>query len=145
MKNKKNQNPANKIQDLQFFGEFGGVNPSIADSSTFTYLAGKTMGDVFEGTRQGCYLYSRHTNPSNSYLGQAISEMEYTKGAILSASGMGAISSTILQICSSNDEIVSSRTIYGGTYAFMKNYLPKFKIKTTFVDTTKIDQIESAS
>ena len=144
MKNKKNQNPANKIQDLQFFGEFGGVNPSIADSSTFTYLAGKTMGDVFEGTRQGCYLYSRHTNPSNSYLGQAISEMEYTKGAILSASGMGAISSTILQICSSNDEIVSSRTIYGGTYAFMKNYLPKFKIKTTFVDTTKIDQIESA-
>ena len=144
MKNKKNQNPANKIQDLQFFGEFGGVNPSIADSSTFTYLAGKTMGDVFEGTRQGCYLYSRHTNPSNSYLGQAISEMEYTKGAILSASGMGAISSTILQICSSNDEIVSSRTIYGGTYAFMKNYLPKFKIKTTFVNTTKIDQIESA-
>ena len=144
MKNKKNQNPANKIQDLQFFGEFGGVNPSIADSSTFTYLAGKTMGDVFEGTRQGCYLYSRHTNPSNSYLGQAISEMEYTKGAILSASGMGAISSTILQICSSNDEIVSSRTIYGGTYAFMKNYAPKFKIKTTFVDTTKIDQIESA-
>ncbi len=144
MKSEKNQNPANKIQDLQFFGEFGGVNPSIADSSTFTYLAGKTMGDVFEGTRQGCYLYSRHTNPSNSYLGQAISEMEYTKGAILSASGMGAISSTILQICSSNDEIVSSRTIYGGTYAFMKNYLPKFKIKTTFVDTTKIDQIESA-
>ena len=144
MKSEKNQNPANKIQDLQFFGEFGGVNPSIADSSTFTYLAGKTMGDVFEGTRQGCYLYSRHTNPSNSYLGQAISEMEYTKGAILSASGMGAISSTILQICSSNDEIVSSRTIYGGTYAFMKNYLPKFKIKTTFVDTTKINQIESA-
>lgn len=140
----KKENPANKIQDLQFFGEYGGVNPSIADSSTFTYLAGNTMGDVFEGTRQGCYLYSRHTNPSNSYLGQAISEMEYTKGAILSASGMGAISSTILQICGSNDEIVSSRTIYGGTYAFMKNYLPKFQIKTSFVDTTKIDQIESA-
>jgi methionine-gamma-lyase len=140
----KKENPANKIQDLQFFGEYGGVNPSIADSSTFTYLAGNTMGDVFEGTRQGCYLYSRHTNPSNSYLGQAISEMEYTKGAILSASGMGAISSTILQICGSNDEIVSSRTIYGGTYAFMKNYLPKFQIKTSFVDTTQIDQIESA-
>jgi methionine-gamma-lyase len=136
--------PANKIQDLQFFGEFGGVNPSIADSSTFTYLEGKTMGDVFEGTRQGCYLYSRHTNPSNSYLGQAISEMEYMNGAILSASGMGAISSTILQICSSGDEIISSQTIYGGTYAFMKNYLPKFNIKTTFINTTKIEQIASA-
>ena len=143
MNNKKGE-PANKIQDLQFFGEFGGVNPSIADSSTFTYLEGKTMGDVFEGTREGCYLYSRHTNPSTSYLGQAISEMEYTKGAILSASGMGAITSTILQICSAGDEIISSRTIYGGTYAFMKNYLPKFKIKTTFVDTTKLEKIESS-
>jgi len=143
MSNKKGT-PANKIQDLQFFGEFGGVNPSIADSSTFTYLAGKTMGDVFEGTQEGCYLYSRHTNPSTSYLGQAISGMEYTKGAILSASGMGAITTTLLQCCSSGDEIISSRTIYGGTYAFMKNYLPKFNIKTTFVNTTDLAQIENA-
>ena len=136
--------PANEIQDLQYFGEFGGVNPSIADSSTFTYLAGKTMGDVFEGTQEGCYLYSRHTNPSTSYLGQAIASMEYTKGAILSASGMGAITTTLLQLCSTGDEIISSRTIYGGTYAFMKNYLPKFNIKTTFVNTTKLEEIESA-
>ncbi|MDC3394927.1 aminotransferase class I/II-fold pyridoxal phosphate-dependent enzyme [Flavobacteriales bacterium] len=143
MSNKKGR-PANKIQDLQFFGEFGGVNPSIADSSTFTYLAGKTMGDVFEGTQEGCYLYSRHTNPSTSYLGQAIASMEYTKGAILSASGMGAITTTLLQLCSTGDEIISSRTIYGGTYAFMKNYLPKFNIKTTFVNTTKLEEIESA-
>lgn len=143
MSNKKGT-PANTIQDLQFFGEFGGVNPSIADSSTFTYLAGKTMGDVFEGTQEGCYLYSRHTNPSNSYLGQAIAGMEYTKGAILSASGMGAITTTLLQLCSTGDEIISSRTIYGGTYAFMKNYLPKFNIKTTFVNTIKIQEIENA-
>ncbi len=143
MSNKKGK-PANKIQDLQFFGEFGGVNPSIADSSTFTYLAGKTMGDVFEGTQEGCYLYSRHTNPSTSYLGQAIANMEYTKGAILSASGMGAITTTLLQLCSTGDEIISSRTIYGGTYAFMKNYLPKFNIKTTFVNTTKLEEIENA-
>ena len=143
MSNKKGR-PANKIQDLQFFGEFGGVNPSIADSSTFTYLAGKTMGDVFEGTQEGCYLYSRHTNPSTSYLGQAIANMEYTKGAILSASGMGAITTTLLQLCSTGDEIISSRTIYGGTYAFMKNYLPKFNIKTTFVNTTKLEEIEAA-
>tara|TARA_B100001057_G_C22793938_1_gene928795 strand:- start:485 stop:1693 length:1209 start_codon:yes stop_codon:yes gene_type:complete len=142
--NNKKRMPANKIQDLQFFGEFGGVNPSISDSSTFTYLEGKTMGDVFEGRRDGCYLYSRHTNPSTSYLGQAIAQMEYTKGAVLSASGMAAISSTLLQLCSSKDEIISSRTIYGGTYAFMKNFLPKFNIKTTFVNTTKLEEIESA-
>ena len=140
---KKNR-PADSIQDLQFFGEFGGVNPSIADSSTFTYLAGKTMGEVFEGVREGCYLYSRHTNPSTSYLGQALAQMEYTKGSLLSSSGMGAITPTLLQLCNSGDEIISSRTIYGGTYAFMKNYLPKFNINTKFVNTTDIDQIENA-
>jgi len=140
----KKNNPADSIQDLQFFGEYGGVNPSIADSSTFTYLAGKTMGEVFEGVREGCYLYSRHTNPTTSYLGQALAGMEYMKGAILSASGMGAITPTILQLCDSGDEIISSRTIYGGTYAFMKNYLPKFNIKTTFVNTTNTKQISDA-
>jgi methionine-gamma-lyase len=57
---------------------------------------------------------------------------------------MAAISSTLLQLCSSKDEIISSRTIYGGTYAFMKNFLPKFNIKTTFVNTTKLEEIESA-
>ena len=141
---KKINKPANNIQDLQFFGEFGGVNPSISDSSTFTYLAGKTMGDVFEGNQEGCHLYSRHTNPSTSYLGQALAVMENTKGAILSASGMGSITTTLLQICSSGDEIISSRTIYGGTYAFMKNYLPKFNITTHFVNTTELSQIENA-
>ena len=104
--------PANEIQDLQYFGEFGGVNPSISDSSTYTFLSAKSMSDTFEGNTEGCYLYSRHTNPSTSYLGQAIAGMEYTKGAILSASGMGAITTTLLQLCSSGDEIVSSRTIY---------------------------------
>ena len=144
MINKKNKwSPADKIQDLQFFGEYGGVNPSIADSSTFTYLSGKTMGDVFEGTREGCYLYSRHTNPSTSYLSKAIAEMEGMKGAIISSSGMASITNTILQICNYNDEIISSRTIYGGTYAFFKNYLTKFRINTKFVDITNIKQIEN--
>ena len=119
-KNEKNR-PADSIQDLQFFGEFGGVNPSIMDSSTFTYLAGKTMGEVFEGIREGCYLYSRHTNPSTSYLGQLSTNGVY-KGSLLSSSGMGAITPTLLQLCNSGDEIISSRTIYGGTYPLMKNY-----------------------
>ena len=57
---------------------------------------------------------------------------------------MGAITPTLLQICNSGDEIISSRTIYGGTYAFMKNYLPKFNIKTTFINTTNTNQIEKA-
>jgi len=139
-----NFNPADNIQDLQYFGEFGGVNPSISDSSTYTFLSAKTMFDTFEGNADGCYLYSRHSSPSNLYLGQALAAMEGTETANVAASGMGAITSTLLQICQAGDHIVSSRTIYGGTYAFMKNFLPKIGINTTFVDSTKLEAVEAA-
>jgi len=136
--------PANNIQDLQYFGEFGGVNPSISDSSTYTFLSAKTMFDTFEGNADGCYLYSRHSTPSNLYLGEALAAMEGTETANVTASGMGAITPVIMQLCGSGDHIVSSRTIYGGTYAFLKNFTPRFNIATTFVDITKLDVVEAA-
>jgi len=137
-------NPADNIQDLQYFGEFGGVNPSISDSSTYTFLSAKTMFDTFEGNADGCYLYSRHSTPSNLYLGEALAAMEGTETANVYASGMGAISSVILQLAKAGDHIVSSRTIYGGTYAFLKNFTSKLNIETTFVDITKLDIVEAA-
>ncbi|WP_445957061.1 aminotransferase class I/II-fold pyridoxal phosphate-dependent enzyme [Yeosuana sp.] len=136
--------PANNIQDLQYFGEFGGVNPSISDSSTYTFLSAKTMFDTFEGNAEGCYLYSRHSSPSNLYLGEALAAMEGTETANVSASGMGAITPVLMQLCGAGNHIVSSRTIYGGTYAFLKNFLPRFKIDTSFVDITKLEVVEAA-
>jgi methionine-gamma-lyase len=135
---------ANNIQDLQYFGEFGGVNPSISDSSTYTFLSAKTMFDTFEGNTEGCYLYSRHSSPSNLYLGEALAQLEGTESANVTASGMGAITSTLLQLCKSDDHIISSRTIYGGTYAFMKNFLPQYHIKTSFVDITDLSLVENS-
>lgn len=137
-------NPANNIQDLQYFGEFGGVNPSISDSSTYTFMSAKTMLDTFEGNTDGCYLYSRHSTPSNLYLGEALAAMEGTEAANVASSGMGAITPTILQICGHGDHVVSSRTIYGGTYAFLKNFTPRMGIETTFVDITKLRAVEAA-
>ena len=137
-------NGADQIQDLQFFGEFGGVNPSISDSSTYTFLSAKTMSDTFEGNTDGCYLYSRHSSPSNLYLAEALAKMEGTESANVTASGMGAITSALLQLCKSGDHIVSSRTIYGGTYAFMKNFLPGYKIETSFVDITDLQKVENS-
>jgi methionine-gamma-lyase len=137
-------NPANAVQDVQVFGEFGGVNPSITDSSTYTYLAGKTMEEVFGVEREGCYLYSRHLNPSASYLGKSLAKLENTEAAQVTASGMGAVSAVLMQICGAGDHIVSSRTIYGGTYAFMKHFLPRFNITTDFVDVNNLDAIRAA-
>ena len=133
-----------KIFDVEVFGEFGGVNPSIADSATFTFMKAGTMIDTFHGESKGCFLYSRHWNPSTKYLATALAEMEGTEDAWVTASGMGAITTTILQLCDTGDHIVSSRTTYGGTYAFLKNYLPKFNIDVTFVDITNLDEVKKA-
>lgn len=136
--------PADQIQDLQYFGEFGGVNPSISDSSTFTFLKAGKMEELFEKEIEGCYLYSRHWNPMNKYLSNALAKLEGTESASVTASGMAAITNVILQLCSSGDEIVTSRTIYGGTYAFFKNFLPRLGIKVVFVDSTNIQKVREA-
>jgi methionine-gamma-lyase len=102
------------------------------------------MFDTFEGNADGCYLYSRHSSPSNLYLGEALAAMEGTETSNVSASGMGAITSVIMQLCSAGDHIVSSRTIYGGTYAFLKNFTPKLNIQTSFVDITNLEAVEAA-
>lgn len=139
-----NDNPARRIQDYQVFGEFGEVNPSISDGATFTFLSAEKMMELFKTEVEGCFLYSRHLNPSDYYLGQALANMESTESAQVMASGMGAITATITQIVEQGDEIISSRTIYGGTYAFFKNFLPKFGVITRFVDITNLEIVRQS-
>ncbi len=135
---------ANNLQDFQIFGEFGGVNPSITDSSTFTFLHPATMEKLFHEEIQGCYLYSRHLNPANENLSKALALLEGTEDALVTASGMGAISTTLLQLCQQGDEIISHRVIYGGTFALMKNFLPRLGINTKFVNILDLDTVRKS-
>ncbi|MDD4086631.1 MAG: aminotransferase class I/II-fold pyridoxal phosphate-dependent enzyme [Bacteroidales bacterium] len=136
--------PATNIQDLKQFGEFGDVNPSVTDSATYTFMQAKTMTDTFHGEAEGCFLYSRHWNPSNKYLADALASMEGTEAGWVTASGMGAITTAILGICQSGDHIISSMTTYGGTFAFMNNWLPRYNIEVTFVDITDLESVRKA-
>lgn len=136
--------PSTSIHDYLVFGEFGDVNPSITDSSTFTFMSPQKMEELFDHEIEGCFLYSRHWNPINKFLANALARLEDTECAQVTASGMGAISCTVLDICSSGDEIVSSRTVYGGTYALFKNFLPKLGIKVSFVDLKNLDSVRNA-
>lgn len=136
--------PSSRIQDFQVFGEFGDVNPSITDSSTFTFLSPDTMREVFSHEIEGCFLYSRHWNPINKALSQALAALEGSAACQVTGSGMAAISSTLLQLCRAGDEIVSNRTIYGGTYAFFKNFLPRLGITVKFVDMGDTDALLAA-
>lgn len=138
------KDPSTRLFDLLQFGECGDVNPSICDSATFTFMQAKTMVDTFHGEAEGCFLYSRHWNPSNKYLADALAAMEGTESAWVTASGMAAITCSILQICSSGDHIVSSMTTYGGTFAFLSNYIKKFNIEVSFVDITRLDEVKKA-
>jgi len=137
-------NPSGNIFDLKQFGEFGDVNPSITDSSTYTFLAAQTMLDTFHGESEGCFLYSRHWNPSNKYLSDALAAMEGTPSAWVTASGMAAITTVLLQLCNSGDHIITSVTTYGGTFAFLANYLPKFNIEVSFVNISDLESVEKA-
>ena len=130
------------------FGEHGGVSPSISRSATFTVMDPKTMPEIFDGTRgpdiNGCFLYSRHFNPTVDVLARYLHAMENTEAAICTASGMAAISCTLLQLCKLGDHIVASETVYGGTHALLENLLPQMGIKTSFVDPTDVSAFEKA-
>jgi methionine-gamma-lyase len=136
--------PATAVQSLEQFGEFGGVNPSITDSATYSFLQENTMIDAFKGEAEGCFLYSRHWNPSNKYLSDALAAMEGTESAWVTGSGMAAITTAILQLCNAGDHIITSVTTYGGTYAFLKNYVKKFNIEVSFVNISDIESIKKA-
>lgn len=130
------------------FGEHGGVTPSISRSATFTVMDPAYMPEIFKGIRgpekDGCFLYSRHFNPTTAVLGRYLAAMEGTEAAQATASGMAAISCTLLQLCRQGDHIVSSDTIYGGTHALLDEMLPEMGICTSFVDPTDIDAIKAA-
>ena len=130
------------------FGEHGGVCPSVERSSTFTVLDPGIMPEIFDGLRGpdkgGCFLYSRHFNPTVAVLARYLAAMEGMENAVCTASGMAAISSTLLQLCGAGDHIVASRTVYGGTHALLATLLPSMGITTTFVDPAHPEQFEEA-
>ncbi|HBM17577.1 MAG TPA: cystathionine beta-lyase [Lentisphaeria bacterium] len=130
------------------FDEFGGVAPSICRSSTFTVMEPGTMPDIFHGKLTpdagGCYLYSRHFNPTVKVLDRYLAAMENTQKSISTASGMAAISCALLQSCKSGDHIIASNTVYGGTYALLACLFKEIGIEVSFVDPVNTEGFEKA-
>ena len=141
-------NPDQAIRDIQHFGEEGGVVPVIDVASTSTFLDPKDMERTFMGELQGCYLYSRHSNPTVSIFGKKIAAMEGAEAALGVASGMAAIACTIDQIFRNaqvhKGHLVTSQTVYGGTYALFKNILPSRGVDVSFVEITDLKAVEAA-
>ncbi len=132
------------IRDIQHFGEEGGVIPVIDVASTSTFLDPEDMEKVFRGELEGRYLYSRHSNPTGVDFGKKLAALEEMEDAVGVASGMAAISCSLLQLVPNGGHIVCSQTIYGGTYALLKNIFPRMGIAVTFVDPNDVRAFERA-
>jgi cystathionine beta-lyase/cystathionine gamma-synthase len=89
-------------------------------------------------------FYTRYGNPTHTIVESAIAGLEGTDAALLFASGMGAITTSILSLLKSGDHVVAQRDIYGGASKFFTQWLPKLGIETTLVDTTEYEQHEQA-
>lgn len=145
-----NRNPVETMANSRHeFGEHGGVNMSVEASTTFTVMHSDTMPEIFGGEKGpekgGCYLYGRHFNPTVYSLSRQLAALEGTEAAYCTASGMSAISATLMQLCDAGDHIVSSNTVYGGTYALMHDMLPpKTGITTSLVDIGDLSAVEDA-
>ena len=89
-------------------------------------------------------FYTRYGNPTHTVVERAVRELEGTDRALLFASGMAAITTSVLALLKSGDHVVAQRDIYGGAAKFLGEWLPKLGIETTFVDTTEYEQHERA-
>ena len=118
----------------------GPVAPPIYQTSTFEVTDNEEQIRVTTTDR----YYTRWGNPTITLAEETIAALEGTDSARVFASGMGAITTTILALLKSGDHIVAQRDIYGGVTKFFSEWLPKMGIETTFVDTNDYDQHSQA-
>ncbi len=104
----------------------------IVQSTTFKYATSEAMGKLFDLEATG-YFYSRLQNPTNDYVAAKIAELEGGSAAMLTSSGQAAIFMALFNICESGGHIVSSSSIYGGTYNLLSVTMAKMDIDVTFV------------
>lgn len=116
----------------------------IYQSTTFKYEDARTMGDLFDFNASG-HFYTRLSNPTVEAVEKKICALEGGVGAMLTSSGQAATTAAILTICKTGDHIVSSSSIYGGTFNLLGTTLAKLGITTTFISPDSSDiEIESA-
>lgn len=115
----------------------------IYQSSSYVFNDTEHAANLF-GLKEFGFIYTRLNNPTNDILEKRLAALEGGLGAAVFASGTSAISSTFLTLLKAGDHVVSASSLYGGTYNLLNVTLPRFNIKTSFVDADKLDNFQSA-
>ena len=122
---------------------YGALVTPIYNSSTF----------IFDSTAQGAarfaleeagYIYGRIGNPTCAALEETMAKLEGGEAALVTASGMGAITATIWTCISAGEEIVADKTLYGCTFEFFEHHLSRFGVKVHFIEMTDEAQLHAA-
>lgn len=113
--------------------EQGALNPPVYMTSTYTFETVEDGAAIFAGEKPG-YVYGRNRNPTQSILETRIADLEGAEAGLAFASGMAAITATILTLASAGDTVVIDTTLYGNTFAFFTKGLTRFGIEVVVVD-----------
>jgi len=116
----------------------------IYQSTSFVFENADHAADLFSLAKPG-FIYTRLNNPTNDILEQRLAALEGGIAAVVTASGMSAISTALLTLLKAGDHIVASNSLYGGTYNLLSVTLPRLGITTTFVDPSKPQNFRNAA
>jgi methionine-gamma-lyase len=119
----------------------GSVTTPIHQTSTYHFENMDEVRSVEEGLKEG-YTYTRWSNPTQTAAEKKLAVIEGGEDALLLSSGMAAVSTTILSLVQTNEEVIATRTLYGGTLHLFQSLLPRMGIKVHLVDVEDISQAE---
>jgi methionine-gamma-lyase len=118
-----------------------GVGTAVCRSSTFTFSSTEEMKEWAEG-KNSAYIYTRYGNPTLSVAEGKIAALEGAEAAVVTASGMAAISSALLGALKQGDELISTAQLYGGTFRLMRDVFPNMGITVRHTGTS-LENVEA--
>lgn len=116
-------------------GVSGPVATPIVRTSNFAFASTAELKRFAEGKSKE-YLYTRYGNPTLAVAEEKLANLENGEAAIVTSSGMAAITSALLSQLKAGDELIATRQLYGGAYRFLRDFLPRFGVKVSFVDAS---------
>jgi methionine-gamma-lyase len=123
--------------------EHGALTPPVHLTSTFAFDSAEAGGEMFAGTREG-HFYSRISNPTTDLLERRLASLEGAEAGVATASGMGAITATLWSFLRAGDEVITDQTLYGCTFAFLRDGLTRFGVTVRQVDMTRPADLAAA-
>ncbi|PAJ74052.1 methionine gamma-lyase [Pseudoalteromonas sp. NBT06-2] len=130
---------AGRINDEQF----GSLATPLYQTSTFVFKNAEQGRARFAGEEEG-YIYTRLGNPTTRQFEQKLAALEGMEDAAATATGMAAVSASVMANIQAGDHIIASKALYGCSFALFSHMLTKFAVEVTFVDMTQPEELEAA-